>query len=105
MAIFFFFLSHGLLFRIPRQFSFGVMGYFFGFLGNVFKSRGLFVWTLGIFFKNHGLFFWTPRGPAGRILGSQPDPSPTDPGIRYVARALAAIKQAPKRSHSKSIET
>ena len=39
--------------------------------------------------------FQVPRFPdaaAGRILRSQPDPLPTHPGIKYIARAFAAKK-------------
>ena len=72
----FFFLSHGPLFWTPRQNSFGVMGLFFGPLDKTFLES---------WFPD----FQTPL-PADELSDPNLTPLPTHPGIKYVARALAA---------------
>ena len=69
--------SHGPLFGTPRQNFFGVMGLFFGPLGKTFLES---------WFPD----FQTP--PPKKLSDPNLTPLPTHPGIKYVARALAATR-------------
>ena len=84
---------------------FGVMGLFFGPLGKTFLSHGTLFWTprqnflgvMGLFFGPLGkkkLESWFPdfqTPPPKKLSDPNLTPLPTHPGIKYVARALAAI--------------
>ena len=76
----------------------GVMGLFFGPLGKHFlESWDSFLDPIGnFFFESWFPDFQTPP-PADEFSDPNLTPLPTHPGIKYVARALAAMSQLVKK--------
>ena len=87
-----FFWSHGHLFWTPRQNFFGVMGLFLGPLDNFcLESWASFFGPLGNFLLESWFPDFQTPPPADEFSDPNLTPLPTNPGIKYVARALAAI--------------